>query len=350
METVHYSLTALAVLLLIISLLPLIRSDYWTFRIFDFPRLQKLTLSALTAVVMLCFPSESLYYNAAVILLGINCIYLATLVYPYTPFARRRVKSVVSVKEENCISMLVANVYQENTDHQGCMRVLSMADADVILLLETDRAWEKGVSRLQEQYPHQVLVPLENTYGMLFFSKLPLRDAQVKFLVEAEIPSIHCQVQLRNKQWVQLYCLHPTPPSPTENVRSTERDKELLLVAEAALAQQLPVLVLGDLNDVAWSYTTELFLKMSGLLDPRHGRGFFNSFNANYRLLRFPLDHLFVSNHFKLVNLRRLDNFNSDHFPIYGKYQFEPGAPLEQETLQPDAADIAIAEEKKEAV
>ena len=47
------------------------------------------------------------------------------------------------------------------------------------------------------------------------------------------------------------------------------------------------------------------------------GRGLYPTFNAKYPLLRWPLDHLFVSPHFELMQIDRLPDIGSDHFPIY---------------------------------
>src|SRR5690606_32305981 len=118
--------------------------------------------------------------------------------------------------------------------------------------------------------------PQDNTYGMHLYSKRPLHDVEVKFLVDQEVPSIHGWVELPSGRRVRIHAVHPTPPAPTENPSSEERDAELLLVARAVEKEPAPTLVFGDLNDVAWSATNALFQRISGLLDPRIGRGMFS--------------------------------------------------------------------------
>ena len=94
-------------------------------------------------------------------------------------------------------------------------------------------------------------------------------------------------LKLPSGQLVKTWGLHPKPPVPAENDRSTARDKELMKVAFKAKRETLPVIIMGDLNDVAWSYVTGLLSKTSGLLDPRRGRGFYSTFSSYYWLCVF---------------------------------------------------------------
>ena len=330
------------------TLLPLLRNDYWIFRVFDYPRLQKLVLVALCLFFWVTyFSGPSLNYWIGIGVLILIIVHLIILILPFTPLGTKQVLNAVADLPQQAIAIMISNVFEDNLNTRGCLEEIRKADPDLLILLETNKRWEQETVSLAKDYPHFVRVPLENTYGLLLYSKLQLEDTQVKYLVQEDIPSIHTKLRLRNGQQVQLFAVHPTPPVPNENVRSTERDKELLLVADLAKASKLPVIVAGDLNDVAWSHTTELFLKMSGLLDPRRGRGFFNSFHAHYPFLRFPLDHAFSSEHFKLKELRRLSNFGSDHFPIYLKLQYEAQAAAQQEPMHPDAEEVEEAQEKK---
>lgn len=338
-------------LLLTFTLLPLIRHDYWIFRVFDYPRLQKLLLNVLAVILLLAlYNGAPTFKYLQVLLLGINIIYLAWLIVPFTPLGKKQVLKATDTNSEKSLSIMIANVLQTNTNTQGCLREIAKADPDVVILLEANNRWDTETNSLSENYPFSKKVPLENMYGLLLYSKLELVDTAVHYLVEEDIPSIHTKIKLRNGQPVQFYAVHPTPPAPGENLRSTERDKELLLVADLAKASNIPVIVAGDLNDVAWSHTTDLFLKMSGLLDPRRGRGFFNSFNAHHFFMRFPLDHAFISRHFKLKSLKRLNNYDSDHFPIFLQIQLDENAYAQQQPLIADRDDIEEAEEKKEKI
>lgn len=335
-------------LLLVFTILPLVRHDYWIFRVFDYPRLQKLVLNVVALVLTILFYAGDTalrYILPAVLLCNIG--YLLWLIWPFTILGAKQVVKAAVHNEGSRISIIIANVYQDNKDYKARLAQIANVDPDVVILLETNERWDVQTRELESSYPHFCRVPLENTYGLLLYSKLVLSQTEVKYLVEADIPSIHTQITLRNGQLVQLYAVHPTPPVPGENESSAERDKELLLVADMAKQSPLPVIVAGDLNDVAWSHTTELFLKMSELLDPRRGRGFFNSFNAKYFFIRFPLDHAFISPEFKLNAIKRLHNCGSDHFPIYLNVQLEHNAMHEQQPMEVEAEDIAEAEEKK---
>jgi endonuclease/exonuclease/phosphatase (EEP) superfamily protein YafD len=137
---------------------------------------------------------------------------------------------------------------------------------------------------------------------------------------------------------------------PGESGDSTDRDAEILLVGKEAKAAKLPVIVAGDLNDVAWSYTTNLFLKVSELLDPRIGRGFYSTYHAHYKLFRWPLDHVFFSSHFYLHNIKRLPSIGSDHFPIFIEVSLMPIEIQEnsKDKKEADKEDLKLAEEKIE--
>ena len=151
---------------------------------------------------------------------------------------------------------------------------------------------------------------------MLLYSRLEIGKSEIHYLIEKDVPSFELAITTKTRKKFKLFTVHPKPPSPSQNSTSLPRDAELIAIGKKAAISDLPVLVTGVLNDVAWSHTTRLFMRISGLLDPRMGRGFFNTYHAHYPLLRRPLDHMFVSPHFKLKSIRRLDNFNSDHFPI----------------------------------
>jgi endonuclease/exonuclease/phosphatase (EEP) superfamily protein YafD len=245
--------------------------------------------------------------------------------------------------------LLISNVRMENREHHRLLEVIRNNEPDLVLVVETDAAWARGLEPLRDMYPHRIEQVQENYYGIILFSRLPLVDPQIKFLVQEDIPSVHTAFELPSGDRIFMHGLHPRPPEPIRDQDSTPRDAELVIVGRAIReAGERPVIVAGDLNDVAWSPTSELFLRLSGLFDPRIGRGFYNSYNADEPLLRWPLDHVFHSHHFQIVDLQRLPNVGSDHFPMLIELKYTPEVPPEQ--IKPGVAseDLAEADEKIE--
>ncbi len=345
------TLFAIGFLMIAATMLPLLRKDAWWVRIFDFPRLQITFILATTVAAYLAFAFKweiHLYESLFLFALSSCLVYQGYMMYPYTPLARKQVQQSLKGDSHTSLSLLFANVLMSNRNVSKLREIIREVDPDIILTVETDEWWKEGLEEFEQTHPHIVHQPQENTYGMLLYSKLELLGPEVKFLVQRDVPSIHTRVRLRSGKEVVLRCLHPRPPFPTEDERSTERDAELLIVGKETKELKSPIVVLGDLNDVAWSRTNYLFQDISGLLDPRIGRGFYHTFHAKLPLIRFPLDHFFHSNHFRLVDFRRLAYFGSDHFPVYIKLSYEPDAERQQEELQADESQRQEAEEKIE--
>lgn len=227
----------------------------------------------------------------------------------------------------------------------GLISLVKQHQPDVLVTLESDQWWEDQLSVLDADMPFSVKCPLDNLYGMHVFSKLPLHEAEKAYLVEDGVPSVHGLVELRSGDKVRIHFLHPAPPSPSENEESSERDAELIIVAQSVADDDQPTIVTGDLNDVAWSPTTRLFRKISGLLDPRVGRGMFSTFHAKYPFMRWPLDHLFHSEHLTVKDIRRLPDIGSDHFPLPTRLEYVPDRRSAPETPDADAEERRWAQD-----
>lgn len=336
--------------LVLATLLPLSRITAWWVRGLDFPRLQlsalACTLLGVGVVIGVLHGLTPLVITGLALCAGC-IIFHAWWIIPYTRFWAREVLDADGASPS--LRLLTANVLTSNRQADRFLELVRQHDPDIFITLESDSRWQGYLDTLEGDYPFSVKVPLDNLYGMHLYSRLPLKDTEVAYLVQEDIPSIHANVQLSDSIQLRLHVLHPAPPSPTENEESTERDAELVVVAQAVADETGPVIVTGDLNDVAWSTTTRLFRKVSGLLDPRVGRGMFNTFHAEHRLLRWPLDHLFHSAHFTVSELRRLPAFGSDHFPLFVELCYQPERGGAQEGLEEDSEDLALAREKAAA-
>ena len=324
-------LHGLAVLCILATLLPFHKSETWWVRACDFPRAQIATLTGATLAGILVFTE----LNALALMLGfalLVCLAIQlAVILPYTPLWPVEVKRTGAAAGPRTLSLMIANVLMENRNVDRLKDIIWTNDPDLVLAVETDEWW---CAHLEGALPHhafRIAHPLPNTYGMMLLSRLELVDPEVRFLLKPDIPSIRTGVRLRSEEVITLYGVHPEPPSPTEADTSLPRDTELVIAGREIAQSEQPTIVAGDLNDVAWSHTSRLFRRISRMLDPRVGRGMYNTYHARYWFLRWPLDHVFVSDVFLLRSLKRLPAFGSDHFPIFIAADYAPAASAVQE-------------------
>ena len=336
-----YGLGSLLAMLLVVSILPFSYSQHYLIRSCDFVRLQVVYLAcaSLIAASYLISRTGSAPYIGCALASIVVLLLQVGWIYPYTRLANKEVASS-NKTDKHSIRIMSANVLMSNTEYDKLIALVNTHQPDLLITLESDQTWQNELSSLEQEYPYRVYCPKDNRYGMHLYSKFKIKQQQVCELIESDIPSIHILFEDAGGVEVQGHFIHPAPPSPTEEDSSRPRDTELIILAKALKNRLRPCIVAGDLNDVAWSRSTRLFMRISGLLDPRKGRGFFNTFHASYFFMRWPLDHLFHSNEFSVKRIERLAKYGSDHFALLTElvYNHDSDNQKQQEQIDKEKA------------
>ncbi|MBT2620461.1 endonuclease/exonuclease/phosphatase family protein [Chryseobacterium sp. ISL-6] len=329
-------------LLILLTLLPKIQNQHWIFRVPEFGKIQITYFIVITFILGFFLESSEKfwYFQSALLILFVHH---GSILVKYTPLYKVK-KHRQHNHSSQKIHFVSANVYQFNTDYNRFVELIEKSKPEIFMTMESNGGWEKALRILEKDYPYTHKVTLENTYGMHFYSKIKIKNAVTHYFVADDIPSIEISLETEDGFSFVFFGVHPPPPSPTEEETSKERDGDLLSIAKRVKDIKIPVIVVGDFNNVAWSKSSILFRKTSHLIDPRIGRAFVSTFHAKYRLLRFPIDLMFHSEDIFIKDLKTLENFGSDHLPVYCEFFIDHHNDGQEERIED-----ATLEEKAEA-
>ena len=333
MHQLYYLLISLCA---IFSILPFSRNQHWVFRVVEFARFQVVIFQVAVLVLglLLFTPKTFVFWVTVAVSLAFIINHIVILI-PYTVIYKRKIGKKIS-KESDPISIISVNVYQFNKEYQQLIDLVNEVKPDILLTMESNLDWEKALEVIEKDFPNFKKVPLENTYGIHFYTKLKVKNIKVNYFISDDLPSIEASLITNEGEAFTFFGVHPPPPSPTEEDTSKERDGELLAVAKEVRKLKTSVIVTGDFNNVAWARSSILFRKTSELIDPRIGRGFVATFHAKYRLLRFPIDLFFHSTDIFIQDFKTLRNIGSDHLPLYCSFFINKNA----QELQEDDVEI----------
>ena len=334
-------------ILMLVTAASTIETNFWWVRIWDFPRVLIATVAIITLICVLTLTQGTSRMVMTLVLAGVLG-WQAYRIFPYTPLAAHEVEFVQlddSLHEDQCFKVLSFNVLQDNRDYKRTLDMIAREDPDIVLLLETDDAWNDALAPVMDKYPFRATNPLDNLYGLTFFTRLPVSRHQLRTIAQKGTPSIFVWMSTRGGQPFHFIGLHPRPPAPGQDTEN--RDGEIAIAARLASEENVPVLAMGDFNDVAWSKTSQTFKRIGGYVDPRVGRGLYATFPASWPLFRWPLDHLFLTPDMAVMSVDVLENVGSDHLPVTARLCLEPGLgkAMNDTPEAPDAEDQRDANE-----
>lgn len=329
----------LAILILVFTFLPMWNTNIWWVRILDFPRLQIVVAAVMVLVISAFLPRPS--HIIIPVLMVAASGYQLWWIFPYTPFATAEMK--LSDNAPDQIKVLSSNVLMENKQHDLLEGVIKAFDPDILLLMETDQTWVDAIEPVLARYSTVIREPRNDHYGMVFATRLEVDEVRIVHLTASDTPSVFAQMTGPDGTTFRFVGLHPRPPVPGQSTQ--ERDAQIYYAAKFAAKSGVPLITTGDFNDVAWSDTSQSFKHVGQYLDPRIGRGFFASFDANKPYLRFPIDQLYVTANVVMVSIERLGYVGSDHFPMAATIRLGPVLAAEL-----NISPATISEEEQELI
>ncbi|MBL1407661.1 endonuclease/exonuclease/phosphatase family protein [Sphingobacterium faecale] len=325
--------TLISCILILFSILPFVQHQHWIFRVPEFLKLQILILQTIAFALLFFFSDKDTVFWTVQLLQLLLIGYHLYILSRYTKFWRTPyIQKSKSASEP--IKIIACNVYQDNRQHHRFVELIQRERPDIVLTMESDTHWEQALRELESIYPYVQKVTLDNTYGMHFYTRLKIINIQTHYFVADDIPSIEAELESKDGHRFVFFGVHPPPPSPTEEETSKERDGDLLSVAKRVRGYNLPVLVAGDFNNVAWAKSSILFRKTSELIDARIGRGVLSTFHAKYWFFRVPLDLLFHSPQLFIDQLNILSSIGSDHFPVSCTFHIDRQSDEQEERIE----------------
>ncbi|WP_341650108.1 endonuclease/exonuclease/phosphatase family protein [Thauera humireducens] len=225
-----------------------------------------------------------------------------------SPSSSRIDAAALTPSDTRQLTIVTANLNVSTVDLAPLHAWLGTIDADVLVLQELNPRAAAAVSKWPD-YPHQILTPREDPFGIAIISRHPLESSE---LLEraGHTPQIHTQVVWGDTRFV-VSAVHPMPPISADfHLRRAE-----LFTSEASWAssQPLPSIIAGDFNASPWSSAMQT-LAAAGLIRA-------TSLQATWpsALPVIPIDQIVTSEHWSLIEAGVGPDVGSDHRPAFAR-------------------------------
>ncbi|MEM1293861.1 MAG: endonuclease/exonuclease/phosphatase family protein [Verrucomicrobiota bacterium] len=206
-------------------------------------------------------------------------------------------------------SVYSQNIAFRNENKSAVIAQIRESDADIVLLQEVTAGWIEVLKPLLDVYQFDVTEARETNFGMMLMSKFPIVDYGIADFSGWDVPSITATIDI-NGEKVAVIGTHPPPPVARDLWEV--RNWHLESLAQSARLQSKPLLVIGDLNATPWSAAYQKFVNEAEWVSAIWpGKATWKPLGLPF--VGLPTDYQLVSEHFRLVEEKRLGFAGSDH-------------------------------------
>jgi endonuclease/exonuclease/phosphatase (EEP) superfamily protein YafD len=221
------------------------------------------------------------------------------------------------------VRIMLINVNTHGGDPELVLKELERWNPAVLVLEEISEQWLHDLDSGLTTFPHTLVRPRSDNFGIGIFSKLPLRDGDSRSLSNAEVPTLFAVADWKDYAF-QIIATHPVPPMGAEY--AANRNQQLHQLGKS-LNPNLPNLVVGDLNATPWNRYFQQLLQDSGLIDSSMHRGLQTTWPTSAWFLRIPLDHVLHTPDIRVVNRWVGEDVGSDHLPVVVDFDLPQSSP-----------------------
>lgn len=294
---------AAAALTALFSVATLADSLHRYLELFSHFRLQYLAASLLLLLIFTALRNRT-WAGLMLVITVVNTVPVAPWYFPET---RRHADG------DPQIELLLANVYSANGNAEALLDLIDAERPDIIFLQEVTNRWAVVMDQLHSAYPHRLVVPRSDNFGIAVYAREPLTSVDTVVSPPLDFPTLVVQQSLGGRT-VTIVTTHPIPP--VSRTGFDARNEQLASIAELVAPFSGPKMIVGDLNISMWSHLYRQLEESTDLVNARRGFGVVPTWPRYLPFAMIPIDHILMSKEFAVVDIRRGPKIGSDHLPL----------------------------------
>lgn len=205
------------------------------------------------------------------------------------------------------------NVTSSNKKLGLALKWIKEVNPDVLLIMEIREERVHEFDCLRSTYPHVIIKPRADDFGIALFSRLPIRAGSTVELGDSGVPSVEAELVADGIPF-HIIGLHAIPPSTPNN--NNLRNAQFQAAANKLRQLSIPAILCGDFNCTPWNPWFSELLNNTNLKDTERGYRLLGSWPAWLPVFRLPIDHCLVSKSINVLDRQLGPYVGGDHLPL----------------------------------